>query len=100
MWQVLPNHRKRRSPESKGTFKLEAVLAHFWEHRNVRIRVVHVRPSPDQKPHQFHRRRFAHVVDIFLVGDSKNQDPAAVDRQTSKPLSRAVEIAAAEIRSI
>ena len=60
--------------------QFEMMLAHFREHRYVRVAVADVGAQIAQFFHQEHRRAFTHVVDVLLVGDTQHHDLAAVDR--------------------
>ena len=64
-------------------FQIEAMLAHPWEDRNIRIRIVENGAARAQDLHDEHGGGLAHVVNVALVGNAERQDAAALDGATA-----------------
>src|SRR5213080_3234844 len=55
------------------------VLARWSDHRDVRIVVLDFRTLLNQKLHEHIARRFAFIVDVWLVSQSQNQNPGTIE---------------------
>ena len=71
---------QRRRRDRLGLHVEAAVPGARRQRRHVRIGVLDVGALLVEQRHHVERRRFAHVVDVALVGDAEDQHGRAVDR--------------------
>src|SRR5437868_7817565 len=56
------------------------VMPHGWDYGNIRIVVGDEGPTLLQELKNLQSGRFARVIDVLLISDAENADPAPLDR--------------------